>query len=84
MADFDNRIDELEDQTFREASDKQLQAIVAMMRLLVGMSKAVSRNATPSRPDGRSSRAARPGSASAPSSWRSRSCSPWLRRRGWF
>jgi Mg2+ and Co2+ transporter CorA len=37
LADFDDRIDELEDQIFREASDKQLQEIFAMKRLLVGM-----------------------------------------------
>jgi magnesium transporter len=42
LADFDDRIDELEDQIFREASDKQLQEIFAMKRLLVGMRKAVS------------------------------------------
>jgi magnesium transporter len=42
LADFDNRIDELEDEIFREASDKQLQEIFAMKRLLVGMRKAVS------------------------------------------
>jgi magnesium transporter len=39
---FDDRIDELEDDIFREASDKQLQEIFAMKRLLVGMRKAVS------------------------------------------
>jgi magnesium transporter len=42
LADFDDRIDELEDEIFREASDKQLQEIFAMKRLLVGMRKAVS------------------------------------------
>jgi magnesium transporter len=42
LADFDDRIDELEDQIFREASDKQLQEIFGMKRLLVGMRKAVS------------------------------------------
>jgi magnesium transporter len=41
LADFDDRIDELEDEIFREASDKQLQEIFAMKRLLVGMRKAV-------------------------------------------
>jgi magnesium transporter len=46
LADFDDRIDELEDQIFREASDRQLQEIFAMKRLLVGMR---ARNATPSR-----------------------------------
>jgi magnesium transporter len=42
LGDFDNRIDELEDQIFREASDKQLQEIFQMKRLLVGMRKAVT------------------------------------------
>jgi magnesium transporter len=42
LADFDDRIDELEDQIFLKASDKQLQEIFAMKRLLVGMRKAVS------------------------------------------
>ena len=42
LADFDDRIDELEDEIFREASDKQLQEIFAMKRLLVGMRKAIS------------------------------------------
>jgi magnesium transporter len=42
LADFDDRIDELEDEIFREASDKQLQEIFGMKRLLVGMRKAVS------------------------------------------
>jgi magnesium transporter len=42
LADFDNRIDELEDEIFRKASDKELQEIFAMKRLLVGMRKAVS------------------------------------------
>src|SRR5207344_2206884 len=42
LADFDDRIDELEDQIFRKASDKELQEIFAMKRLLVGMRKAVS------------------------------------------
>src|SRR5438034_2696463 len=42
LADFDDRIDELEDKTFLEASDAQLQEIFAMKRLLVGMRKAVS------------------------------------------
>jgi magnesium transporter len=42
LADFDDRIDELEDQIFREASDRQLQEIFAMKRLLVGMRKAVT------------------------------------------
>ena len=42
LADFDDRIDELEDEIFRDASDKQLQEIFAMKRLLVGMRNAVS------------------------------------------
>jgi magnesium transporter len=42
LADFDDRIDELETQTFLHASDKQLQEIFAMKRLLVGIRKAVT------------------------------------------
>jgi magnesium transporter len=42
LADFDDRIDELENQTFLHASDAQLQEIFAMKRLLVGMRKAVT------------------------------------------
>ena len=42
LAEFDDRIDELEDQTFLNASDEQLQQIFAMKRLLVGMRKAVT------------------------------------------
>jgi magnesium transporter len=42
LADFDDRIDELENQTFLNASDEQLQQIFAMKRLLVGMRKAVT------------------------------------------
>jgi magnesium transporter len=42
LADFDDRIDELENQTFLHASDEQLQEIFAMKRLLVGMRKAVA------------------------------------------
>jgi magnesium transporter len=42
LADFDDRIDELENQTFLHASDEQLQGIFAMKRLLVGMRKAVA------------------------------------------
>jgi magnesium transporter len=42
LADFDDRIDELEEQTFMNASDAQLQEIFAMKRLLVGMRKAVT------------------------------------------
>jgi Mg2+ and Co2+ transporter CorA len=62
LAAFDDRIDELEDQIFREASDKQLQEMFAMKRPLVGMRKAVSPHSS--------------ASASGSSSWRSRSCSP--------
>ena len=42
LADFDDRIDELTDQTFLHASDEQLQEIFAMKRLLVGMRKVVT------------------------------------------
>jgi magnesium transporter len=42
LADFDDRIDELENQTFLHASDEQLQDIFGMKRLLVGMRKAVT------------------------------------------
>lgn len=42
LADFDDRIDELEDQTFLHASDEQLQEIFAMKRLLVGIRKAIT------------------------------------------
>src|SRR5919197_406356 len=42
LADFDDRIDDLEDQTFLHASDEQLQEIFAMKRLLVGMRKAIT------------------------------------------
>ncbi len=42
LADFDDRIDELEDEIFRDASDKQLQEVFRMKRLLVGMRKAVT------------------------------------------
>ena len=42
LADFDDRIDELENQTFLHAGDEQLQEIFAMKRLLVGMRKAVT------------------------------------------
>jgi len=39
---FDNRIDELEDQIFSRADDRQLQEMFRMKRLLVGMRKAVT------------------------------------------
>ena len=42
LADFDNRIDELENAIFLKADDAQLQEIFAMKRLLVGMRKAVT------------------------------------------
>jgi len=42
LADFDDRIDELENQTFLNASDEQLQEIFQMKRLLVGMRKAIT------------------------------------------
>jgi magnesium transporter len=42
LADFDDRIDELENEIFIKTSDDQLQEIFAMKRLLVGMRKAVT------------------------------------------
>jgi magnesium transporter len=42
LADFDDRIDELENQTFLNAGDAQLQEIFQMKRLLVGMRKAIT------------------------------------------
>jgi magnesium transporter len=42
LADFDDRIDELENETFLNASDAQLQEISQMKRLLVGMRKAIT------------------------------------------
>jgi magnesium transporter len=42
LADFDDRIDELETQTFANASDAQLQDMFGMKRLLVGLRKAVT------------------------------------------
>jgi magnesium transporter len=42
LAEFDDRIDELEDSIFARASDEELQEIFAMKRILVGMRKAVS------------------------------------------
>jgi magnesium transporter len=42
LADFDNRIDDLENQIFLKASNEQLQEIFAMKRLLVGMRKAIT------------------------------------------
>jgi magnesium transporter len=42
LADFDDRIDELENQTFLHATDEQLQEIFRMKRLLVGLRKAIT------------------------------------------
>ncbi|HET6172805.1 MAG TPA: magnesium/cobalt transporter CorA [Gaiellales bacterium] len=42
LADFDDRIDELEDSIFRKADDEQLQEIFRMKRLLVGIRKAIT------------------------------------------
>jgi Mg2+ and Co2+ transporter CorA len=42
LAEFDDRIDELEDAIFARADDEQLQEIFKMKRLLVGIRKAVS------------------------------------------
>jgi magnesium transporter len=42
LADFDDRIDELENQTFLDAGDAQLQEIFSMKKLLVGLRKAVT------------------------------------------
>ena len=42
LSDFDDRIDELEDQIFIAANDKQLQDMFQMKRLLVGIRKAVT------------------------------------------
>jgi magnesium transporter len=42
LSDFDDRINELEDQVFGKASDKQVQEKFALKRLVVGMRKAVS------------------------------------------
>ncbi|MDX6630239.1 MAG: magnesium transporter [Gaiellales bacterium] len=42
LADFDDRIDDLEDSIFRRADDAQLQEIFRMKRLLVGIRKAIT------------------------------------------
>src|ERR1051326_2111035 len=42
LAEFDDRIDELEDQIFLKADDAQLQEIFTMKRLLVGMRQVMS------------------------------------------
>ena len=60
LADFDDRIDELENEIFLHADDAQLQEIFAMKRLLVGMRKAITPAARHVRePDGRRRRPAR-------------------------
>ena len=62
LADFDDRIDELENEIFREADDGSCRRSSRMKRLLVGMRKAVTPAARRVRgPDGRSRRAARAG-----------------------
>jgi magnesium transporter len=42
LADFDDRIDQLEDAIFLHASDEQLQELFAMKRLFVGLRKAIT------------------------------------------
>jgi magnesium transporter len=42
LSDFDERIDELEDQTFVNATDQQLHEIFQMKRVLVGLRKAIT------------------------------------------
>jgi magnesium transporter len=42
LADFDDRIDELEDAIFNRAGDRELQEIFRMKRLLVGMRKTIT------------------------------------------
>ncbi|HVM56123.1 MAG TPA: magnesium/cobalt transporter CorA [Gaiellaceae bacterium] len=42
LADLDDRMDQLEDRTFVDASEAQLQEIFAMKKLLVGLRKAVT------------------------------------------
>lgn len=42
LAEFDDRIDELENQTFLNPTDQQSQEIFAMKRLLVGLRKAIT------------------------------------------
>jgi magnesium transporter len=42
LADFDDRIDELENAIFLHTDDRQLQEIFAMKRLLIGMRKAIT------------------------------------------
>ena len=50
LADFDDRIDELENAIFLKADDRQLQEIFGMKRLLVGLRKAVTPGAGHVRP----------------------------------
>jgi magnesium transporter len=42
LADFDDRIDQVEDQTFTNPNDESLQQIFAMKRLLVGVRKVIT------------------------------------------
>jgi magnesium transporter len=42
LADFDNRIDELENAIFQSAGEEQLQELFAMKRLFVGLRKAIT------------------------------------------
>jgi magnesium transporter len=42
LADFDDRIDQVEDQTFTNPTDESLQEIFAMKRLLVGVRKVIT------------------------------------------
>src|SRR6185437_3238707 len=42
LGELDDRIDDLEEQIFRVATDRQLQEVFAMKRILVGMRKAVT------------------------------------------
>src|SRR4029077_20051854 len=42
LADFDDRIDDLENQIFLKPTDSQLQEIFRMKRLLVGLRKAIT------------------------------------------
>jgi magnesium transporter len=58
LADFDDRIDELENAIFLPAGEEQLQEIFRMKRLLVGMRKAVKPSARRIRERGRRNRRA--------------------------
>jgi Mg2+ and Co2+ transporter CorA len=83
LSDFDDLTDELEDQIFGKASDKQLQEIFALKRLLVGMRKAVSpqRDAFAGLMGGvaEAARAGGGGRALLPRRLRA-----FFKRRGWF